>query len=221
MDDARLLVIQGPDQGSRIDLADSPLQIGRGVQNDVRILDKEMSRQHATFYRDDEGWHISDRNSSNGTFVNGTLTNEKLLRRGDQIQLGRTIFLFSHENRDLAPSASDQINLVARRGPDDKSRIVGQAQPDASHLGTSWEQAGSNLQILYQITEEAVRPISSSEELLDRILGLTLTAVGGRTRLYVGDGCQKQIASNRGRSVIVRVWMQKSECRFRRRLSNS
>ena len=178
MDDARLLVIQGPDQGSRIDLAGSPLQIGRGVQNDVRILDKEMSRQHATFFQDDRGWHISDKNSSNGTFVNGTLTKEKLLRRGDQIQLGRTIFLFSHENREFSQSASDQINLVARRGTDDRSRIVGQAQPDASHLGTNWKQAGSNLQILYQITEEAVRPISSVEELLERILRLALKAVG-------------------------------------------
>ncbi|MEW4488473.1 ATP-binding protein [Thalassoglobus sp. JC818] len=178
MFEATLLVIQGPDQGSRIDLGKPPVRIGRGVQNDVRILDKEMSRQHAVFQWDGETWVINDRNSSNGTFVNGMLVDGARLRRGDQIQMGRTIFLFSAEIPEIASSASSQIHLIGQRGGQDNSRIVSQATPDASHLSVGREQAGANLQILYQITEEAVRPTSTCEELLERILQLTLDAVG-------------------------------------------
>lgn len=176
--EATLLVIQGPDQGSRIDLEGTSIRIGRGVHNDVRILDTEMSRQHAVFSHRDGRWTLSDLNSSNGTFVNGKLVESAILAAGDQIQLGRTILLF-HE---LAVESDQQqpvrINLVPDKAPSDRSRIVGQARSEGIGVVGNWGQAGANLQLLYQITEEVVRPTSSRDELLRRILDLTLKAVG-------------------------------------------
>lgn len=174
MSDATLLVIQGPGQGSRIDLNTPSLSIGRGVHNDSRILDTEMSRQHAIFEFKDSRWIIVDKNSSNGTFVNGKLIESAVLKQGDQIQLGRTILLFSTQNETPGEEAISRINLVPDSASSDRSRIVGQAHSDGVH----WGQEGANLQLLYQITEEVVRPTTSRDELLTRILDLTLQTVG-------------------------------------------
>ncbi|WP_417848688.1 ATP-binding protein [Thalassoglobus sp.] len=178
MPEATLLVIQGPDQGSRIDLGVAPLSVGRGVHNDARILDTEMSRQHAVFSYEEDSWRIVDKNSSNGTFVNGKLVESSILQQGDQIQLGRTILLFSSEHKEDLEAASARINLVPDHAADDRSRIVGQARSEGVGIAGHWGQAGANLQLLYQITEEVVRPTASRDELLRRILDLTLESVG-------------------------------------------
>lgn len=177
MSEAALLVIQGPDQGRRFDLGIEPLYLGRGGQNEVRILDTEVSRRHAVISLQDGAWKIEDLNSSNGTYVNGRLVSSALIQPGDQIQLGRTILLFTGGTRTRELSASERINLVARSPVEDRSRIVGQAQPLEAGTISGWAQAGANLQLLYQITEEAVRPTTSLDELLKRILDLTLKAV--------------------------------------------
>jgi two-component system, NtrC family, sensor kinase len=178
--EATLLVIQGPDQGRRFEIGPQPVHLGRGAQNDVRILDTEISRQHAVISCDEQGrWRIIDLNSSNGTFVNGKATPQTELEQGDQIQLGRTILLFSPEPIESSSgSAVERINLVPHSRSDDQARIVGQAGSLGTAPLSGWAQAGANLQILYQITEESVRPTSSLDELLKRILDLTLQAVG-------------------------------------------
>jgi len=172
--EATLLVIQGPGQGSRIELSTEKLSIGRGVHNDSRILDTEMSRQHADFLFEKNHWRIVDKNSSNGTFVNGKQVESSLLQQGDQIQLGRSILLFSSTIPSDSSDAIAQINLVPEDSRADNSRIVGQARSEGAH----WGQEGANLQLLYQITEEVVRPTTSRDELLNRILDLTLKTVG-------------------------------------------
>src|SRR5690349_14830286 len=67
---ATLLVIQGIDQGARFELGDDRLSIGRGHQNEIRIPDTEISRQHAFVGKENDKYTVTDRNSSNGTFVN-------------------------------------------------------------------------------------------------------------------------------------------------------
>ena len=47
MTQATLLVIQGADQGTRLKLTDQDVGIGRGVWNEFRVLDTEVSRDHA------------------------------------------------------------------------------------------------------------------------------------------------------------------------------
>lgn len=178
MPEATLLVIQGPDQGSRIDVGVEPLRIGRGIHNDSRILDTEMSRQHAIISYEQGGWWITDQKSSNGTFVNGKLVERARLNQGDQVQLGRSILLFAATPEDSLKSASAHINLVPDNVATDRSRIVGQARSEGVGMASNWGQAGANLQLLYQITEEVVRPTSSRDELLRRILDLTLQSVG-------------------------------------------
>ncbi|MCA8996621.1 MAG: FHA domain-containing protein [Planctomycetaceae bacterium] len=192
--DATLLVIQGPDQGRRFELTADENSIGRGAQNEVRILDTEVSRRHAVIRRTQQGWKLQDLNSSNGTWVDGKTVQEAFLQPGQQIQLGRTMLLFGLLTDGDDASAVNQIDLIAQSSYDDQSRIVGQTASAPALAPEGWMQAGANLQILYRISEEAVRPTSSVDELLKRILDLTLESLGAdRGCMLVADSKTDQI----------------------------
>ncbi len=85
-----------------------PLTIGRGpVQRIVppehegldgigglQLPDRRMSSRHAEIRCDHGTWFIRDLGSKNGTRVNGTPATHRVLRSGDVIELGNTVFVF-------------------------------------------------------------------------------------------------------------------------------
>lgn len=182
MANASLLVIHGPEQGARFELGDQPVSLGRGMQNSVRILDTEVSRMHATIHRSQTGYVLTDRNSANGTFVNGVAIRSKELAHGDQIQLGRTVILFEESQSDVAPPSSQLITFLTQHDPSDRSSIVSHVSADVARelsSAAAVDAAGhTNFGVLYRIAEEAVRPSIPISQLLQRILDLTLEAVG-------------------------------------------
>ncbi|CAM2067807.1 FHA domain-containing protein [Sulfidibacter corallicola] len=70
--------------------------IGSDPTADIRIPDDKVSGKHAVILvRSDEVW-IDDSLSTNGTFHNGRMLEEKArLQRGDHIQVGDTLLRFS------------------------------------------------------------------------------------------------------------------------------
>lgn len=96
-DDARegcLVIIYGDDLGRRIPLGAEPTIIGRSSKCDVQLDQESVSRNHARISRQRNNYVIRDLGSTNGTYVNDELIDEVVLRDGDQIKVGRTIFKF-------------------------------------------------------------------------------------------------------------------------------
>jgi two-component system NtrC family sensor kinase len=183
---ATLLVIRGADQGSRFEIGEKPVGLGRGLRNEIRVGDNEASRQHAVIQFVDGAFVVKDRGSANGTYVNGAPVRMKELHDGDQVQLGGTVLLF-HQSTAESPGreAADRIDLVSRPNADDQASIVGELGQDAAKVlsdqtsvtGPSAAQELSNLQAIYRIAEEAVSPAISLDQLLQRILNLTIGVV--------------------------------------------
>ena len=183
MPKANLLVIRGVDQGARFELDDEELTIGRGFKNRMRILDTEMSRNHAVIRYEDGAYVLIDRNSSNGTFVNGLAIQSQPLNPGDQIQVGCTALLFTVVAATRQPL---QIDLVTSL-PSEASQIVSSVEQDAgrkllerSVTGAKDQTAQTlaNLKLLYRISEETVSSALSMDQLLQRILDTTIQAIG-------------------------------------------
>lgn len=89
-----LVIIYGEDLGRRVPLGDEPCVIGRSSKCDVQVDQESVSRNHARISRLGDGYTIRDLGSTNGTYVNDELVDEIVLRDGDQVKIGRTIFKF-------------------------------------------------------------------------------------------------------------------------------
>jgi pSer/pThr/pTyr-binding forkhead associated (FHA) protein len=80
-----------PKSGKRIPLAGVVKTIGRVTDCDICFPgDTKMSRQHAELQWDGKQWFIEDKNSKNGTTVNGKSIKRCALHPGDFIELGLT-----------------------------------------------------------------------------------------------------------------------------------
>ncbi len=89
-----LVVIYGDDLGRRVPLGPEPCIMGRSSKCDVQLDQESVSRNHARIQRQRANYVISDMGSTNGTYVIDELIDEVVLRDGDQVKVGRTIFKF-------------------------------------------------------------------------------------------------------------------------------
>lgn len=206
MPKATLLVIQGADQGLRFELDGGEVTLGRGALNPIRLRDDEVSRTHAALVFDAAvgGFVLSDRHSSNGTFVNGEAIQTRKLVNGDQVAMGRTALLFQEVADAPLAAPAEHLDLFVGDELRDRSSIIGEVSQevgqrllrDATSIirSSSTAQTLANLQVLYRITEEAVTPTLSLEQLLHRILELTIDVVGAdRGCVLVNDPRTSQL----------------------------
>ena len=90
----RLVVEQGELAGQVLPMTQPALLIGRGKENDLVLLDSDVSREHARLQRGPQGWTLVDLGTTNGTFVNGKRLPPQdpyLLRPGDRITVGSSV----------------------------------------------------------------------------------------------------------------------------------
>ncbi len=118
-----LFVIQGRDQGTRFRLDGPTVTLGRGTTNAVQLHDTEVSREHCEFRSRGDMFVLRDLGSSNGTFVNGKSVKEHELASGDQLQIGRTLLLYTGVTEGRVEDLADKINIVSHQD-EDGSRIV-------------------------------------------------------------------------------------------------
>lgn len=69
--------------------------LGRDWNCQIVLNDPQCSRVHACIQKTDEGWWITDRHSSNGTYVNNQLIDNAQLIDGCEIRIGSFQFRFS------------------------------------------------------------------------------------------------------------------------------
>nr|WP_281269628.1 FHA domain-containing protein [Phytoactinopolyspora halophila] len=86
---ALLVVLRGPNAGSRFLLDSDVVSVGRHPDSDIFLDDVTVSRRHAEFRRFDGGFVVSDVGSLNGTYVNRDRVDEVVLANGDEVQVGK------------------------------------------------------------------------------------------------------------------------------------
>jgi len=91
---AMLVALDGPQKGKTYLLNDSEFTIGRGEENQLTVADPSVSLSHAVIVPQGELFLLKDRESRNGTLVNGKQIKEKTLKMGDIIKIGPQEFRF-------------------------------------------------------------------------------------------------------------------------------
>jgi hypothetical protein len=89
-----LSVLEGLERGRVFRNLSTPVTIGREEVNTVQLNDERISRLHAKLQEDQGAILFTDLNSTNGSRINGHPVQIRVLRPGDQLQLGRCTLLF-------------------------------------------------------------------------------------------------------------------------------
>ena len=103
---ALLVVLRGPNAGSRFLLDTEVVKAGRHPDSDIFLDDVTVSRKHAEFLREGERFRLRDVGSLNGTYVNRERVDDLVLSAGDEVQIGKYRMTFHphHETVGGAPS---------------------------------------------------------------------------------------------------------------------
>ena len=114
------LILEGIVNGKylRKTLEDQTYGVGRGSQNDLQLVHRSVSREHATVTVAGAMIQVKDLGSRNGTFVNGDrITGAVDVKSGDQIRFGaidlKILPADAPVSKDLAPTRFSGDNLQA------------------------------------------------------------------------------------------------------------
>jgi pSer/pThr/pTyr-binding forkhead associated (FHA) protein len=89
-----LVVVRGPNAGSRYLLDREETSVGRHADADIFLDDVTVSRRHVTLRQTEHGIVLQDNGSLNGSYVNGDRVEERGLATGDEVQIGRFKLMF-------------------------------------------------------------------------------------------------------------------------------
>lgn len=126
-------------KGKRFVIKDS-CTIGRAKTNTICIPILSLSRHHATLTVKEDGMHVIDQQSANGTFVNGNQVETILVKKGDIVAFDELEFLVQgpesniHSEQTSVRNISSPAFAVQRRGPTaiDRQKIsIDQHKPES------------------------------------------------------------------------------------------
>lgn len=99
---ARLVVNPGSESEWEIPLAPGTLSLGRSQENDIPLEHESVSSTHCQVVVSEAGTWVKDLGSTNGTFVDGELVEQALLRPGQTVRVGEVEMRFEAEEPPLA-----------------------------------------------------------------------------------------------------------------------
>lgn len=102
-----LIVLYPQNQFKQIPLEKGSVILGRGLDANIRLEDELVSRKHCTLTFDGKNVTVQDLGSTNGTFVDGTAVDQKVLDSDNRLQIGRMVLKVDY--KDPSEEAFDRI----------------------------------------------------------------------------------------------------------------
>lgn len=167
-------------------------RIGRGPHNDIILLDRSLSREHAEILVEKEQVTIQDLGSSNGTRVNGNLIRgPTTIRPGDSIRCG-------HQEILLRPGPASVETLRSGRVMDSTVAPLADPTDVTTGEGLNVEEARQHLKISTAVAHALLSAVTEAGQLLvaagpledvfERVLDLVTRVVPARRVLLLTSG---------------------------------
>ena len=99
-----LVAVAGSNKGHFWPITEDGLVVGRGHDCDIRIQDPMVSRRHCRISLQEERIHIEDLGARNTALVNGIPVEQGPLMSGDELAIGRHVFLLVSAEADSEAS---------------------------------------------------------------------------------------------------------------------
>src|SRR5271165_7537971 len=156
-----LKMLKGETPGKTFPLNKEVTVLGRDAACEIVLSDHGVSKRHARINRNDDGFHIEDLRSTNGTKVaNHELIGSRRLEDGNLIEIGDTQFTFSESGSttlcvmDVSSASERQMHMVR---PEEKLHAILEI---ARELGGTIDLdgvLGKILEALFRILPQADR----------------------------------------------------------------
>src|SRR5262249_39293696 len=124
---AWLKVQKGDTRGRAFPLDRECTVLGRDASCEIVLADSEVSKRHAQLIRKDDGFHIEDLQSTNGTRIGDrSLTEIRRLEPGDLIEIGSTLLVFETDPTILGEvdTSSQSDAQIVRVRPEEKLQAI-------------------------------------------------------------------------------------------------
>lgn len=119
-----LQVLEGLERGRVFSDLPAPVTIGREEENVISLKDEQVSRLHVKLQEEDGRIILTDVSSTNGSRVNGSPVQMRVLRAGDLLSIGRCLLIFG---------SPEEIAEIAARSLD---ADLPSADPGQEHPGS-------------------------------------------------------------------------------------
>ncbi len=100
---AELIVVSGPLLGETFPLGPAEVRIGRAPASEIRLGEPGVAWEHCVVRQRAGRYHLFDRRTGAGTYVNGMRVAEHCFEPGDQVSIGETVLMY----REDAPAPVD------------------------------------------------------------------------------------------------------------------
>jgi putative nucleotidyltransferase with HDIG domain len=167
------------------------LRAGRLGSLEIVLDDSSVSRRHAEVRFGDDGWHVRDLESTNGTYVNGVRIGpgEHPLRARDIVQFGKVALIV--EANEATPDGPPSSQHIVAAAPSTFEEGIRRIAFDRNQM----PRAGEQLFALLRAGQHFVN-IQSEDQLLDAVLNdavSVLEAQRGAIVLAEGDGPEPKL----------------------------
>jgi transcriptional regulator with GAF, ATPase, and Fis domain len=100
---ARLIALGGPLKGGVFPLPAGEFTLGRENSNAICLAaDRAVSRHHCVIDQDGEEFRLRDLDSANRTYIDDAAITQRGLEHGNEIRIGRSVFLFVVDGKPIA-----------------------------------------------------------------------------------------------------------------------
>ncbi len=104
------------------ELSEDTATVGRVADNAIQIEDGSVSSHHAEIVFENGEYHLNDKGSTNGTFVNGEQVTSAILKDGDHVRFGSIETVFAAEVRSKSSAPLPQSERAAASLGSDSAR---------------------------------------------------------------------------------------------------
>jgi transcriptional regulator with GAF, ATPase, and Fis domain len=176
----KLVCIAGSRKGDEFELAGAALMMGRERDNQVCLADAWASKHHCKIVLTGSHFTLVDLHSRNGTFLNSTPVRERTLEHGDEIRVGRSVFIVLLREDDASaavpPVQFDRAaSWVTRYSKSLELDRPAQTKPLAA-AGADAERDARELEALLRITD-VLGSVHRLDELEQKLLETIAEAI--------------------------------------------
>jgi len=109
--EAEFIVVSGELLGTRFSLGPGDLRIGRAESSQIRLAEPDVAWEHCLLRLREGRYHITDRRTGIGTYVNGMRVTDHCLEPGDQVGIGETVLVYREDAAEI-PADSQHHTLL-------------------------------------------------------------------------------------------------------------